>query len=97
MGALFLTASFIGGAKDWTFSLYLSSLVEHGDGVNGIGQGTYESTGKNRWQLCENGAAHSSQNFALSEFSAPRFEHRILVPPRLERLRTVAMLVDARV
>ncbi len=49
-GVLFLTASFIGGAKDGTFSLYLSSFLENGDGVNGIGQGTYESTGKNRWR-----------------------------------------------
>ena len=49
-GALFLTATFIGGPKDGTLSLCLNSFLDNGDGLTGIGQGGYESTGKNRWR-----------------------------------------------
>ena len=49
-GATFLTANFIGGAKDGTFSLCLASFLDNGEGLSGIGQGTYESNGKNRWR-----------------------------------------------
>src|ERR1022692_5277959 len=48
-GALFGTATFVGGNKDGTFSWCSPSFPENGDGLTAIGHGTYESTGKNRW------------------------------------------------
>jgi hypothetical protein len=49
-GATFLTATFVGGSKDGTFSLNWVSYLDNGDGLSGSGQGTYESIGKNKWR-----------------------------------------------
>ena len=48
-GAIYETATFVGGVKDGTFSLVGQAFMENGDGQSGIGQGTYESKGKHRW------------------------------------------------
>jgi hypothetical protein len=48
-GALFGTAVFVGGPKGGTFSWCSVSFLDNGEGVNSVGQGTYESIGKNRW------------------------------------------------
>ncbi len=48
-GAIFSTATFIGGGKDGTFSECGSAFLDNGDLLNGVGQGTYESKGKHRW------------------------------------------------
>ena len=48
-GAIFETATFIGGGKDGTFSECGSAYLDNGDVLSGIGQGTYESKGKHRW------------------------------------------------
>jgi len=50
-GATFLTATFVGGSKDGTFSLNWVSYLDNGDGLSGSGQGTYESIGKNKWRV----------------------------------------------
>ena|ERR1700723_3098814 len=50
-GSTFLTATFVGGSKDGTFSLNWVSFLDNGDGLNGSGQGTYESIGKNKWRV----------------------------------------------
>ena len=49
-GALFGTATFVGGPKGGSFSWCSTAYLENGDGVSGIGQGTYESNGKNKWR-----------------------------------------------
>jgi hypothetical protein len=49
-GATFLTATFLGGGKDGTFSLHWASYLDNGDALNGAGQGTYESIGKHKWR-----------------------------------------------
>jgi hypothetical protein len=48
-GAIFDTATFIGGGKDGTFSQVGAAYLENGEILNGLGQGTYESKGKHRW------------------------------------------------
>ncbi len=48
-GAVFTTYTFVGGPKNGTFSECGTAFLDNGDGLNGIGQGTYESNGKNRW------------------------------------------------
>ncbi len=48
-GALFGTATFVGGNKGGTFSWCSTSYLENGDGLTATGHGTYESIGKNRW------------------------------------------------
>jgi len=48
-GTLFGTATFVGGPKGGSFSWCSVAFLENGDGLDGIGHGTYESTGKNRW------------------------------------------------
>ncbi len=48
-GAVYETATFIGGTKDGTFSLVGQAFLENGEALSGIGQGTYESKGKHRW------------------------------------------------
>ncbi|MGA6974401.1 MAG: hypothetical protein WBY93_22430 [Candidatus Binatus sp.] len=48
-GAIFETATFIGGTKDGTFSMVGQAFLDNGEGLSGIGRGTYESNGKNRW------------------------------------------------
>ena len=52
-GAIFDTATFIGGGKDGTFSEAGSAYLDNGDSLSGIGQGTYESNGKNRWRTAD--------------------------------------------
>ena len=49
-GAVFGTATFVGGPKDGTFSWCSASYLDNGEGVTAMGQGTYESMGKNRWR-----------------------------------------------
>jgi hypothetical protein len=49
-GSVFETATFIGGNKDGTFSMVGQAFLENGEGISGIGHGTYESNGKNRWK-----------------------------------------------
>jgi len=49
-GAVFNTATFVGGPKNGTFSECGIAYLDNGDGLSGIGQGTYESTGKHRWR-----------------------------------------------
>ena len=49
-GAVFTTYTFVGGPKNGTFSECGTAYLDNGDGLNGIGQGTYESTGKHGWR-----------------------------------------------
>jgi len=49
-GAVFATATYVGGPKNGTYSECGIAYLENGDGISGIGQGTYESTGKHRWR-----------------------------------------------
>jgi hypothetical protein len=49
-GAVFGTATYVGGSKSGTFSWYAAAYLDNGDGLTGVGQGTYESTGKHRWR-----------------------------------------------
>ncbi len=48
-GAVFSTVTYVGGPKDGTFSDCGTAYLDNGDGLSGIGQGTYESAGKQRW------------------------------------------------
>ena len=49
-GAVFGTATYVGGPKGGTFSYCAAAYLDNGDAVTGIGQGTFESTGKHRWR-----------------------------------------------
>ena len=49
-GAVFGTATYVGGPKGGTFSYCAEAFLDNGDAVTGIGQGTFESTGKHRWR-----------------------------------------------
>jgi hypothetical protein len=49
-GAVFGTATYVGGPKGGTFSWCSAAYLDNGDALTGIGQGTYESTGKHRWR-----------------------------------------------
>jgi hypothetical protein len=48
-GAVFTTVTFVGGPKSGSYSECGTAFLDNGDGLSGIGQGTYESTGKQRW------------------------------------------------
>ena len=48
-GAVFGTATYVGGPKGGTFSYCAEAFLDNGNAVTGIGQGTFESTGKHRW------------------------------------------------
>jgi len=48
-GAVFDTATYVGGPKNGAFSDCGVAYLDNGDGLTGIGQGTYESTGKHKW------------------------------------------------
>ena len=48
-GAIFNTVTYVGGPKNGTFSECATAYLDNGDGLSGIGQGTYESSGKHRW------------------------------------------------
>jgi hypothetical protein len=52
-GAVFSTTTSVGGPKDGTFSEVASAFLDNGDGASAIGQGTYESSGKNRWRTLD--------------------------------------------
>ena len=49
-GTVFATATYVGGPKNGTFSECGTAYLENGDGLSGIGQGTYESSGKHQWR-----------------------------------------------
>jgi hypothetical protein len=49
-GAVFSTATYVGGPKNGTFSECATAYLDNGDGLQGVGQGTYESTGKHKWR-----------------------------------------------
>ena len=49
-GAVFGTATYVGGPKGGTFSYCAEAFLDNGNAVTGIGQGTFESTGKHRWR-----------------------------------------------
>jgi hypothetical protein len=40
--------TYVGGPKNGTFSECATAYLDNGDGLSGIGQGAYESTGKHR-------------------------------------------------
>jgi hypothetical protein len=52
-GTVFSTTTSVGGPKDGTFSECASAFLENGEGYSAIGQGTYESNGKNRWRTID--------------------------------------------
>jgi len=65
-GTVFTTLTFVGGPKSGTYSECGTAFLENGDGFNGIGQGTYESNGKNRWHTAgfmqiSDGRRHASE------------------------------------
>ena len=47
-GAVFTTVTYVGG-KSGSYSECGTAFLDNGDGLSGIGQGTYESNGKNKW------------------------------------------------
>ena len=49
-GAVFATATYVGGPKNGTFSWCASAYLDNRDGLTGISQGTYESAGQHRWR-----------------------------------------------
>ncbi len=49
-GAVFGTATYVGGPKNGTFGMCSAAYMDDGDGLSAIGQGTYESVGKHRWR-----------------------------------------------
>jgi hypothetical protein len=49
-GAVFATATYVGGPKNGTFSECGTAYLDNGDGLSGVGQGTYESRGKHQWR-----------------------------------------------
>ena len=49
-GAVFNTVTYVGGPKNGTYSECATAYLDNGDGLSGIGQGTYESVGKHRWR-----------------------------------------------
>jgi len=49
-GSVFTTVTYVGGAKSGTYSECGTAFLDNGDGLSGIGQGTYESNGKNKWR-----------------------------------------------
>ena len=44
-GAVFATATYVGGAKNGTFSECGTAYLDNGDGLSGIGQGTMKARG----------------------------------------------------
>jgi hypothetical protein len=42
--------TYVGGPKNGTFSECGTAYLDNGDGLKGIGQGTYESKGKHQWR-----------------------------------------------
>jgi hypothetical protein len=52
-GAVFTTTTSVGGPKSGSFSECGTAFLDNGDGLTGVGQGTYESNGKNRWRAAD--------------------------------------------
>jgi hypothetical protein len=52
-GAVFSTTTSVGGTKDGTFSECASAFLDNGESYSAIGQGTYESSWKNRWRTTD--------------------------------------------
>jgi len=48
-GAIYETATFVGGAKDGSFTLVGVAYLDNGDSIGATGRGTYESKGRHRW------------------------------------------------
>jgi len=42
--------TYVGGPKERNFQFVFAAYLDNGDGLTGLGQGTYESTGKHRWR-----------------------------------------------
>jgi hypothetical protein len=49
-GAIFGTATYVGGPKNGTHSWCGTAYLDNGDAHTALGQGTYESSGKHRWR-----------------------------------------------
>jgi hypothetical protein len=49
-GAVFSTTTSVGGPKNGTYDECGTAYLDNGDALSGIGQGTYESSGKQRWR-----------------------------------------------
>ena len=49
-GAVFVTATYVGGPKGGTYSDCSAAYLDNGEGLTGMGQGTTESIGKHRWR-----------------------------------------------
>lgn len=49
-GAVFATATYVGGPKGGSYSECGVAYLDNGDSVTGIGQGTTESSGKHQWR-----------------------------------------------
>jgi len=49
-GAVFGTATYVGGPKNGTYSWCGTAYLDNGDAISAIGQGTYDSNGKHRWR-----------------------------------------------
>ncbi len=52
-GAVFTTTTYSGGPKDGTFSECGTAFLDEGGWLSGIGQGTYESSGKQKWRTAD--------------------------------------------
>ena len=52
-GGVFVTATYVGGPKDGTFSSCGTAYLDNGDALTSVGHGTYESTGKHRWRVVQ--------------------------------------------
>jgi|SRR5208282_6315566 len=52
-GAVFTTTTSAGSLKGGTYSECGTAFLDNGEGLTGIGQGTYESIGKNRWRTAD--------------------------------------------
>jgi hypothetical protein len=48
-GTVFTTVTYAGSSKAGTFSQSGTAFMDNGDFLHGVGQGTYESTGKHKW------------------------------------------------
>jgi hypothetical protein len=81
-GTVFTTVTYVGGPKSGTFSECGTAFLDNGDGLSGIGQGTYESIGANKWRTAgfmqlSDGRRHSSEgeiNLAERSYKGRLFE-----------------------
>ncbi len=63
-GAVFVTATYVGGPKGGTYSDCSAAYLDNGEGLTGMGQGTTESIGKHRWRTA--GFVHISDGRRLA-------------------------------